>query len=147
MASTSDRLTQNILQEAGPSVKTEYDREKSRQLGQAIRTSGGKLSCKHIYFIPCPNLEKNADKSVFRKFIAAAVTLAANDKANNIRSMAFPAIGCGLLNCNADFVAQTLITAVIYELEHRSELQITVSFVIQRHEQNCSMTSKNNYKQ
>ena len=135
MASTSNRLTENILKEAGPSVKIEYDREKSRELGQSVQTSGGKLLCKRIYFIACPDLKTNANKFVFRKFIFTAITMAANDKTNNIRSMAFPAIGCGLINCDADFVAETLIRAVIYELEHRPLLQISVSFIIKQQEQ------------
>ena len=135
MASPSDGLTKRILQEAGPAAKAEYDRENSRGLEQSIQTSGGKLTCKHIYFIPCPGLKKNADKWVFRKFVSEAFNLTANDTTKSIQSIAFPAIGCGLIDCDPDFVAQTLITAVIYEMEHRPALQLSVYFVIRQEEQ------------
>jgi len=58
--------------------------------------------------------------------------MANNDRTTIIRSIAIPAIGCGRLRYDANFVAKTLILAVAYEFEHQSELDLDVSFIIQQ---------------
>ncbi|CAF1131909.1 unnamed protein product [Rotaria magnacalcarata] len=136
VASTSDVLTKNVLQEAGSAVSTQYDTETSSKTQNSIQTNGGNLSCRRIYFIPCENLSKTADKWVFRKFVSEAIAMAVNDQINNIKSIAFPAIGCGLLGCDVNFVAKALIAAVAYELKRQASLQLFVYFIIQQDRQN-----------
>ncbi|CAM4887078.1 unnamed protein product [Rotaria socialis] len=136
VASTSDALRKNVLQEAGSAVSTQYDSGESSKTQKSIQTNGGNLSCRRIYFIPCENLSKTADKWVFRKFVSEAIAMAINDQINNIKSIAFPAIGCGLLDCDVNFVAKTLIAAVAYELRRQASLQLFVYFIIQQDRQN-----------
>lgn len=56
-----------------------------------------------------------------------------SDPCIKVRSIAFPAIGCGQIGCKANFVAKTLILAVAYEFEHQTSLRLNVSFVILQH--------------
>lgn len=101
-----------------------------QQNGDSICTKGGKLPCRLIYFILCPQLSHDADKWVFRNVVAEAIRMVINNHRISIRSIAFPAIGCGRYRCNPNFVAQTLISAVAYELQQHPSLQLNVSFVI-----------------
>ena len=128
-------MTENILVGAGTSIETQYRQERAQQRSRSIQTSGGNTACRSIYFIPCPDLSQNASKWVFRKFVSEAITMANNDSTSRIRSIAFPAIGCGRHNCHFKFVAQTLISAVVYEFEKRASLRLNVHFVIQQDRQ------------
>ncbi len=128
-------MRENVLKEAGNSVRATYDTEKQRKTNTTICTHGGKLACKRIYFIPCSQISRNADKWIFRNFVSEAIKNAANDHSTRIQSLAFPAIGCGQYGCDSNFVGKTLIMAVAYELEHQPSLQLHVHFVIQQNQQ------------
>ncbi|CAF0916237.1 unnamed protein product [Adineta steineri] len=133
--STSACLTAYVLREAGEYVQTAYEIEMQNNSMQSISVDcGGVLLCEKIYFIPCPDLLYNPDKWTFRNFISEAITMATNEKSGTIRSIAFPAIGCGKYNCNSDFVAKTLIMAAAYELERQPSEKLDVYFVIQQHQ-------------
>lgn len=120
------------MQAAGASIAKSCHTQYQQQKSASIYTDGGNLPCKRIYFIPCPKLSSKADKWVFRKFVSEAIRMAINDPNTNVRSIAFPAIGCGQLGCSANFVAKTLILAISYEFEHQSSVRLDVSFVIQQ---------------
>ncbi|CAF4652466.1 unnamed protein product [Rotaria sp. Silwood1] len=151
VSTASTCLTDNILARAGQSIKQEYLRKRNRSSGQSIRVNGGHLNCKRIYFIPCSEISRNADKWIFRNFVSEAFTLANNDIETTIQSIAFPTIGCGKYRCSPTFIAKTLIMAVAYQLEKNPSLQLDIYFVIQSHQQNVFdafqnelMTLKNN---
>ena len=128
---------------AGALIESQYRQERARQPSQSIQTSGGNTACRRIYFIPGPEMSQNANRWIFRKFVSEAMTMVTNDKNFQIRSVAFPAIGCGDYNCNINFVTQTLITAVVYELEKRPSLRLNVYFVIPKHRQEIFSTFDN----
>ena len=123
----SQGLRDNVLTEAGGSIKRVYDSEKQQQPDKPISTNGGKLPCRRIYFIPSPKLAPDTNKWTFRNFVKEAIRIAANDRSSKIQSLAFPAIGCGLIGCDPNFVAKTLIMAVTYEFEHQPSLRFHVS--------------------
>jgi hypothetical protein len=91
-------------------------------------------------------LSQNADIWTFRNFVSEAITLAKNDDTTTIQSIAFPAIGCGQFNCDSNFVAHTLITAVAYNLKQQPSLKLDVYFVIQQHKQNVFDAFRNELK-
>ncbi|CAF3712657.1 unnamed protein product, partial [Adineta steineri] len=133
--STSACLTAYVLREAGECVQTAHEIEMQNNSMQSISVNcNGVLLCEKIYFIPCSKLSYNPDKWTFRNFISEAITMATNEKLDTIRSIAFPAVGCGKYNCNSDFVAKTLIMAAAYELERQPSLKLDVYFVIQLHQ-------------
>ena len=129
--STADRLRQYVLEQAGDSVEKSYNEQSQSQPNTSFSTNNGRLPCKEIFFIPCPELSKTADKWVFRKFVSEAVQLIVNEKKIIIRSIASLAVGCGLNGCDPSFVAETLMRAVAYELKQRPNLPLSVYFVIQ----------------
>ena len=136
IASTSDALREYVLNEAGDSIEKTYYVQSRQSASSYVCTDGGNLPCKRIYFIPCPGLSANASRWLFRIFIKKAIEIASNDASTGIQSLAFPAIGCGQLRCNPNFVGKTLITAVAYELEHQPSLRFDISFVIEQCQQN-----------
>ena len=91
-------------------------------------------------------MSKNSDKWIFRKFVSEAISLATYDKTITIQSLVFPAIGCGNIGCDPDFVAKTLIMAVSYEFRKQPSLQLDVYFVIQQHQQNVIDAFRNELK-
>ena len=120
------------MNEAGNSIRRMYENERKYQPDKSVSTNSGNLVCKTIYFIPCPQLSSNTSESTFRNFVKEAIRIATNDSSVRIRSLAFPAIGCGQSGCDSNFVAKTLIRAVAYELEHQPSLRFDVHFVIRR---------------
>ena len=133
--SASKNLTEYALKEAGDSIRQTYENEKRRQPDKCIYTTGGNLPCKKIYFIPCPQLSSDTTPWTFRNLVKGAINIATNDRSITVQSLAFPAIGCGLIGCDSTFAAKNLIMAVAYELEHQPSLQLDVHFVIQRRQQ------------
>ncbi|CAF1314156.1 unnamed protein product, partial [Adineta steineri] len=132
--STAARLRDSVLEQAGDKIKKLYTEQAQTQPDTSFSTSNGRLPCKKIFFIPAPKLSKNADKWVFRTIVSEAIQLIVNEKTIIIRSIVFPAVGCGLNGCDATFVAETLMRAVSYELEQRPNLPLSVYFVIQSKE-------------
>ena len=129
-------LRDNVLKEAGDSIKRVYQSEKRQQPDKSFSTNGGNLPCRRIHFVPFPTLAADADRWAFRNFVKEAIRIAANDRSSNIQSLALPAMGCGLIGCDPNYVAKTLIMAVTYEFEHQPSLRFHVSFVIQSNQQN-----------
>ncbi|CAF1530253.1 unnamed protein product [Adineta ricciae] len=76
-------------------------------------------------------MSQSADKRTFRTFVKEGITTAVNDGTTQIQSIAFPAIGCGRFGCDPNFVAQTLVAAVVYEFNKQPLLKLDVYFVIQ----------------
>ncbi|CAF3603883.1 unnamed protein product [Rotaria sp. Silwood1] len=88
--------------------------------------AGGQLLSKRIYFI---SWKTNSDESILcksmEKFVSDALDKAVEQ---NYRSIAFPAIGCGLLKCSVSLIARTMVEEVYRKLQRHS---ISVLFVIQ----------------
>ncbi|CAF1459430.1 unnamed protein product [Adineta ricciae] len=143
IATASSRLVEVVLQEAGDTVRNVYKNEQKRVGTNIICTNGGNLACQRIYFIPCPDMSHEANKWTFRTFVTEGITTAINDRTTQIQSIAFPAIGCGKFGHDPNFVAQTLVAAVVYEFNKQPSLKLDVYFVIQSNQREAFDAFKN----
>ncbi|CAF1407831.1 unnamed protein product [Adineta ricciae] len=131
VTTTTARYRDSVLQKAGDSIKKLYTDQAQAKPDTSFSTDSGYLPCKKIFFIPSSKLSKTADRWVFRTIVSEAIQLIVKEKTINIRSIVFPAVGCGFHGCDINFVAETLLRAVAYELEQRPNLPLSVYFIVQ----------------
>ncbi|XP_025094661.1 poly [ADP-ribose] polymerase 14-like isoform X2 [Pomacea canaliculata] len=105
-------MSRVVLQHAGDSIQKElqtylvaYGRP---QLGQVVYTSGGKLSCQHLYHLSLPTWQDDKGQ-VLQRAIEKCLDLAGNQNANSI---AFPTLGVGFLGYPPDVSASILFTTI-----------------------------------
>ncbi|CAF3579156.1 unnamed protein product, partial [Rotaria sp. Silwood2] len=133
VCSTSEILLKNILEQAGLVVTEEYNRLSSSvdQQNSLIETGPGNLSCKAILFLPWMT-SLNQDSKIVSTSISEFVSKSLHHILYHpkvYRTVAFPAIGCGLIQCPVTIAAQAMIDAAIAKLKE-TMLYFTVSFVI-----------------
>ncbi|CAF4572585.1 unnamed protein product, partial [Rotaria sp. Silwood1] len=133
VCSTSEVLLKNILEQAGLVVTEEYNRLSiSVNLQNSlIETGPGNLNCKAILFVPWVTQTMSDSKilsnSIFEFVSKSLHHILYHPKV--YRTVAFPAIGCGLIQCPVNIVAHAMIDATIAKLKE-TMLYFTVSFVI-----------------
>ncbi|CAF2592809.1 unnamed protein product [Rotaria sp. Silwood2] len=133
VCSTSEILLKNILEQAGLVVTEEYNRLSSSvdQQNSLIETGPGNLNCKAILFLPWMT-SLNQDSKIVSTSISEFVSKSLHHILYHpkvYRTVAFPAIGCGLIQCPVTIAAQAMIDAAIAKLKE-TMLYFTVSFVI-----------------
>ncbi|CAF1359198.1 unnamed protein product [Adineta ricciae] len=140
VSSSSQFLFDSICQAGGTDFTNAYNAEVKKKPGRSLISikADGKLTSKQVYFLPWTERFDHLMLSAsIQKFVSDAITEAANDK---FRSMAFPAIGCGLYGYSIDLVARTMTTEAYQQsLKHR----INVSFVIQPQRMDVFETFRN----
>ncbi|XP_071142211.1 macro domain-containing protein lmo2759-like [Mytilus edulis] len=126
------RLSKSILVAAGDIIQTEV----YQYIGtfqpflNVFVTSGGNMPCKNIIhgmLAPFDGLETKSVK-ILQMFIAMCLKKASD---LNMTSIAFPAIGTGILNFPVDIVAKTMFEIVLLYKEKAPDSSIkNVEFVI-----------------
>lgn len=124
-------LRKSILARAGVSVQKCYRRKIKRHWNESFRLFSGNLNCQRIYFLTCPDLSRHASDSVFARFVSEAVRLAISDTKTTVRSIAYPAIGCGNCHCDSRCVAKALITTANIELQRNTSGNLHIYFLIE----------------
>ncbi|CAF1056140.1 unnamed protein product [Rotaria sp. Silwood1] len=133
VCSTSEVLLKKILEQAGLVVTEEYYQlSNSVDLQNSlIETGPGNLNCKAILFVPWVTQtisdSKILSNSIFEFVSKSLHHILYHPKV--YRTVAFPAIGCGLIQCPVNIVAHAMIDATITKLKE-TMLYFTVSFVI-----------------
>ncbi len=128
VCSTSQHLFSSICKAGGESVLASYNAEFNKDSAASVIAvkAGGQITSKQIYFLPW---KKHADTSALQKsiekFVSDAIEKVVEDRC---RSIAFPAIGCGQLECSVSLVAQAMVGEAYRKLGMHN---ISVSFVIQ----------------
>lgn len=86
-------LAKVIRLKSGESVQKECNRLSPISVGESVITSSGKLKCcKHIIHAATMEMDFKTNQEYIRKAIRSALNLAAKKK---LKSIAFPALGCG----------------------------------------------------
>jgi len=111
VCSSSGELRESVLEAAGPNIRRKYEeRQASMTDIETFAIKCPNLSCKEILFVPwTPSQHLVIVEQTIRSFIAEAIKYVIG---RNYRSVAFPAVGCGLMGLNIDFVAQTMINHI-----------------------------------
>ncbi|CAF1181529.1 unnamed protein product [Adineta steineri] len=107
-SSSSVLLKEAILRAAGNEVRTEYETQLKHDPNLiVISTSSGQLPCKRIFFIKWrPNEHEPILQQSIRDFIWIVIHNVVSCK---YKSIAFPAIGCGLHGCSEEIVVKTMV--------------------------------------
>ncbi|CAF1022358.1 unnamed protein product [Rotaria sordida] len=121
VCSTSELLLKNILEKADLIVTEEYYRLSSSvdQQISLIETSPRNLNCKAILFLPLITL-LNPDSKILSNSISKFGSISLNHILYHpkvFRTVAFPAIGCGLIRCPVNIVAQAMIDTAVAKLK------------------------------
>lgn len=108
----------------------EYKKNSDAKL---ISLSAGGLPSKQIFFV---KWRPDTDDTKLRQSLVDLVYFVIqNAVAQNLTSVAFPAIGCGKYGCSIGTVVKTLVKETKHQLSTK-DLQLTVKFVIQPDQQN-----------
>jgi O-acetyl-ADP-ribose deacetylase (regulator of RNase III) len=113
-----------IRQKGGPSIQRECDQIGHCRVGGAVITGGGNLKARHVIHAVGPlGSDPKADE------LLADATLSGLDvaTANNLRSIAFPAISTGVFGYPIDKCAKVMLsTAIDYLREQETSLDLVV---------------------
>lgn len=130
VCSSSKYLLETIFQAGGDPLKASFNMELQQNPNAsviAVAAEGG-IKSRRIYFLRC---RLDSDKPILRqsieKFVRKAVQKAVQERYRNI---AFPAIGCGQLDCSISFVAEVMVEQAYRMFE---KYAISILFVIQPH--------------
>lgn len=108
--STSQYLLDNILKRAGNAVVKEVN-EAMRDDGitsSGLETESGQLLCQRLFFLPWTT--QKLDDVTLRQTIETFFTTAIQRALNTGKtSLAFPAIGCGLLGYDPNIIAEIIL--------------------------------------
>ncbi|XP_078259602.1 protein mono-ADP-ribosyltransferase PARP14-like isoform X2 [Rhinoraja longicauda] len=126
-------ISKALLQKAGPQLKRLLEKEslgKPPYNGRIYETKGCNLDCEEVYHAVVPYWRAgtgNAEK-VLKNLIKDCLT---NTEGSNLDSIAFPAIGTGMLCFPKDVVASIMFKAVLkFSTARRSAHLKTVYFVV-----------------
>ncbi|UJR14782.1 hypothetical protein I4U23_001770 [Adineta vaga] len=134
ICSTSTKLRDAIIKAAGTEVEKELS---GKNLKTMIDTSAGQLKqAKRLLFIPWTpptSLSSNEDLDSIRHSISAFIQQAFKFTIQgNFKSIAFPAVGCGGFRIPAEVIASIMIDTTQEQLASNSNVQLTITFVIQQ---------------
>lgn len=127
VCSTSDDLLEDILGKAGPAVA-----EDIREAIQAkhidsdgYETDGGELLCQRLLFLPW--ITRKLDDITIRRSIQSFFTTALQHALKNgYTSLAFPALGCGRLNCEPKLIAEAMLDETQRYANHNLSILIVM---------------------
>lgn len=108
ISSSSNGLIKSLLGSAGSDVRRKYEEKTaSATKTQTFAIKCANLRCREILFIPwSPSQSDVLTEQTIRNFLSEAITYVID---RNYTSVAFPAIGCGQFELDADVVAHTMI--------------------------------------
>ncbi|XP_022596697.1 poly [ADP-ribose] polymerase 9-like [Seriola dumerili] len=120
------QISKALLSKAGSQMQQEI--KSSHQKGNIITTKGYSLQCKDVYHTFCTEKGQVAAHQVLFNSVLECLWNAA---ASQHKSIAFPAIGTGVLNFSKSEAAQIMSNAVAdFALEWKAPTMMEVHFVI-----------------
>lgn len=115
-----------IRKKGGPSIQEECDQIGTINVGGAAITGAGNLKAKHVIHAASMSLGGKTTEPNLRSSVKESLRLA---KENNLRSIAFPAIGTGVAGFPLDRCAEVMIEEAKAHLVAGSSLE-EVCFVL-----------------
>lgn len=124
VSSSSQGLIKSLLRSAGSDVRRKYEQKTaSATMPQTFAIKCANLLCREILFIPWSPCESIVlTEQTIRNFLSEAINYVI-DRGYN--SVAFPAIGCGQFELDADVVAHTMIDYI-----KMNECPLDITFAI-----------------
>lgn len=122
-------LSKYIKEKAGKEVEQEAIKKGPIEKGETIYTKAGKLPFKYIFHTATMDMDFKTDISIIRKCVINTLSLAENMK---IKSISFPALGCGTGKLNPEEVAKIMVEEF---LKFQSDKKISIeeiSFVLKK---------------
>ena len=115
-----------IRKKGGPTIQEECDKIGTINVGGAAITGAGNLKAKHVIHAASMSLGKDTTEPNLRSSVKESLALA---KENNLKSIAFPAIGAGIAGFPMDRCAKVMLEEVKAHLEAGTSLE-EVRFVL-----------------
>jgi O-acetyl-ADP-ribose deacetylase len=116
-----------IKQKGGDAIETEAVTLGPINIGDAVITSGGTLSARHVIHAAGMGQDLRTDHD---KVAAATASSLERAKENNLTSIAFPAIGTGVGGLSLEACARAMIDTVVDYLVANKTLLERVRFVL-----------------
>ncbi|MFH1612949.1 MAG: macro domain-containing protein [bacterium] len=104
-------LALKIRNKAGFKVQEEANKLAPIKIGEAVITSGGKLKAKYIIHAATMGMDFITNENIIRESTKNSFKVV---KENNITSIAFPALGCGVGKFSKEQTAKILIEEAIF---------------------------------
>lgn len=125
-------LASVIKKKAGSEIEEEALSQAPAKLGEAVVTSGGKLKANHVIHAVTMGPEKIVDQEYIRAATASALHCA---NKLGIRSIAFPAFGCGVGGFPVPGSARIIIQEVLKYLKDQEASLRQITFCIYEQDQ------------
>ena len=110
-----------IVRKGGQVIQQESDKIGFVQVGSAVITTAGKLSCKSVIHAVGPKMGEGDENNKLRKAVQSSLTLA-SDK--GFKSISIPAISSGIFGFPKDKYAKILVNESIGFLKNRNTTSI-----------------------
>lgn len=110
-----------IRDKGGPSIQRECDAIGSIAIGEAAITTGGDLAASHVIHAASMRLGERTQPEALRAATRNALLRA---KENNLRTMAFPAIGTGIAGFPLDECARIMLDELRRHLSTATTLEL-----------------------
>ena len=117
-----------IVRKGGQVIQQESDKIGFVQVGSAVITTAGKLSCKSVIHTVGPKMGEGDENNKLRKAVQSSLALAAE---KGFKSISMPAISSGIFGFPKDKCAKILVNESIVFLMNRNTTSIeTVEFCL-----------------
>ncbi len=116
-----------IRKKGGPEVQTECDEHAPISLGEAAITGAGNLGAKFVIHAAAMHLGGTVSSESLK---ASTVNALKRAKENNVKTLAFPAIGTGVGNFPIRDCANIMISSVLEYLSNEESSITKVYFVL-----------------
>ncbi|CAF1433138.1 unnamed protein product [Adineta ricciae] len=113
---SSRTIRESVLEAGGYLMKLSYNNELNNSSTDPVISiaATGQVCARKAYFLAWkPSVDADTLRQSVSTFICDAMSKAASE---NVRSIAFPAIGCGGYGCTISLIAQTMVEAISQQL-------------------------------
>ncbi|MGC8595631.1 MAG: macro domain-containing protein [Candidatus Kryptoniota bacterium] len=115
-----------IKRKGGEEIEQEAMKQGPKPVGESIITSGGNLSAKYVIHAAVMGQDLQTDETKIKKATISALRLADQ---NNIRTIAFPALGTGVGGFPMEKAAKIMLSAAKEYLQVSKKIE-KVTFVL-----------------
>lgn len=109
-----------IRRKGGPEIQRECDAIGSIPVGGAVITSGGELKARHVIHAASMQLGGTTTAQALRASTAHSLRIAAQ---NNLKTIAFPAVGTGIAGFPMQECAEIMLTEAVKHLQSATPLE------------------------
>lgn len=109
-----------IRRKGGPEIQRECDTIGSIPVGGAAITSGGQLKARHVIHAASMQLGGTTTAQALRRSAAHSFRIAAQ---NNLKTIAFPAIGTGIAGFPMNECAEIMLAEAVKHLQSKTSLE------------------------